>query len=448
MKMHLPSRSPFSSFSFASLRAVGGALAAATLALSVACPAPSGDDAGTDPDGGTAADAGPGGDDGGVDGGDSDAGFDAGPIDGGEDGGPPPVLDAGPDDSLADTPFADVTLRWAGDLDLCNAWQEGGALESEHARRVRVRLPRQPRASLGEQHLSQSTLADVSIERGVMANERWHSVAPVSSSVGEWEVTPPGGNITFWTLTAEVRHDFGAETGTVIERYQVHAFDGEPVADIVVGDPNSYGSNFSFLPAGADDLDAIFLVACEPSQETHLVVEALVGEVTEGPHSGRHFQVTRYVRTFDVFAGSYPVYWDATDVFFTDEPYAGTTVFGQWAHTYSAAHHNWDEASRVLPRNDVGAYHTKFAELDRGDGLSIEAISKVEWANVTSFAQPGTMTVTLQDLETGAESEHAVQLQTAFVDLSTRSLVRETQQECPDVEVQSIGGFAYGGVAG
>lgn len=338
-------------------------------------------------------------------------------------------------------------MRWAEDLDLCNAWQEGADLATEHARRVRVKLPRQPRATPGEQHLAQSTLENVSIERGVTGDDRQREVAAVTSTVSNWEVTPPEGNITYWSLDAEVRHDFGAEVGTVIESYELLSFSDGSVGDVVVGDPNSYGSNFYFLPAGAGDLDAIFLERCAPTQETHLVVEALVGEVQSGPHAGRHFQVTRYVQTFDVFAGSYPVYWDATDVFFTDASYAGLTVFGQWAHTYSAAHHNWDEASRVLPRSDVGAYHTLFSELDRGEGLPIEAISKVEWHDVTSFAQPGTMTITLQDLTTGVESEHPVALQGAFVDLSPRSLVRQAQGSCDDVDVRAIGGFAYSGVA-
>ena len=397
-------------------------------------------------------------DGGSVDGGDNeDAGRpvpqpDAGPgPDGGpppSDAGPPPVLDAGPDDSLEGTPFADATVRWMRDLELCTTWSEGAPLASEHARKVRLHIPRQPRATLGQEHLGQSQLTHVVIETGVDQSERFRTQnTPSVSTLTRWEVVEPANNNSSWVLYADIEHAIADGAGTVVEQYEFYRNAGDGPFEVQIGEPNTYGANFLYIPAGGTIADAIGIRSCDPEIEPDVVVETLVGTIDTGPHAGRHVQVTRYARSFDVFAGSYPVYWDATDVMFTDRPYEGVRTFGYWPHTYSAQHHNWEENSRVLPLRDRGVHQLVTGGLDNGASPFDEIFTKVEWSNVTSDLSPGTLRVTLQDSTTGVDTVHDVRLLGAFHRVDASRLRRGDIDTCGG-EVKYLEAASFGGIAG
>lgn len=331
-------------------------LAASLSFLAAACaPSPGQEDAGPDADAGSIQDAGAVGDAGA---GRGDAGTD-------EDGGPPapPLVDAGPDHTLDGTPFADVAVLWSAPLTLCNSWREGAPLADERARKARVVVPAQARASLGELHLAQARVDGVTLARGVEQADRF-APAAVTTELSSWEVAEPSTTVSSYVLTAELAHDLGP-AGVLREQLSVWRADDDDTAVRYHGG-DAWEVTWALEPP---DAESIFLTPCAGTGVFD-AAEVLVAE----DDAGRQLVVTRWLRTADTLAGSFPVHWLATDVSWADEAWRGQRLFGFFSHTYSAQHHNWAEQSLIEPLRDPAGFHAggpfvRVALKDLRDGL-------------------------------------------------------------------------------
>ena len=293
---------------------------------------------------------------------------------------------------LAGTTLEGIRVHWERSLDLCNAWSEGASIDDELAHKVRVTMTGQARFDLAFDSLASASVLGPTVKTGPMSNGK---VTPIATSrVARYEVIRGEG---YDALGAEIEHDLGAG-GVLVESYSVaRAEDDDDSVEI------GEGAEVTFLWAPAPGEAFHLLQPCAMPADFTTAIAVL-------PASNETLGATfiRYYGTVDseFSAGSYAVRLIASQVVMSDQPWRMFQATGEWAQTYAAQHHNWDEATRIDFTRDLKSYHTVFKPLLDGQPIVAGELKTVQLAGVGG-GDEGSVVITRLDAA-GAETNIAM----------------------------------------
>lgn len=303
-----------------------------------------------------------------------------------------------PDDSLTNTSLAGVAVSWDAPLVLCNRWREGAPLADELQNKIRVTLWPAPRG-LSRNQMEASLLAAVHVERSPFAEGQGHVGAmQADTSLQSYEVTEPQAGAT--SLNAILVHDLG-DLGRIEENFYLWHQEGSPAPDINYNDPDSYWGNFAWFPPRASE--GVLLGDCDGPDNLETAVRVFVAQ-----NEQRQIAVKQYFRTIDTFAGSFPVHFVRSEVWFSDEPWRTTYTDTFWAQTYSAQHHNWFENTVIdFTRSLQGFFkyfHPTNPFFPDGTNDQHQALASVLLQNIDAWDVTPSIEVTWRDLDTQADT--------------------------------------------
>jgi hypothetical protein len=274
--------------------------------------------------------------------------------------------------------------------------------------------------------LQAATLSDVLFERGHLSTERWRP-DPIHSVLKSYDVTLSSASAS---LYAEVEHELN-DGWLLVEAYSVYRVTGDTGPVTVSDDP--YGSvTFSLLVPGTDQ--GVSLGFCTGGDEAQDAVSVMRGTMA----SGKTMVLTRYWRTRDVFAGSYPVHVVTTEARFSDDASQAMSTDDFFAQTYSAEHHNWVENSVIDFLRDPAFFHVTWRPLL--DGTGQEAISRIDLNAIDAYPTEATIDVTTSRVDGGAIVD-TYQAATSWKRVDDTWLTRSAQWQCPEADVFGLQGF-------
>jgi hypothetical protein len=329
--------------------------------------------------------------DGGVDAG---ANADTGPRDTGpSDGGFVPdatPIDAGPgDESIRGTSLEGITIAWPDRLELCSSWREGRTADEELAVKVHLTLEPASRPSLGDGHLSRSTVSGV-IRRGPLADHQ-ASIPTTSATLVRYDLLRPTADTS---VSADLEYTIAG--GTIIEGFSVTRARGD-TRPVVFGD--FYEHTFAFRPSGSTEV--AYLETCGGKDD---LLPAIF--YTSLEYQGRHASLVRFAGFLPSDAGSSPTVPRGGMLIFDDNPWDPIFFHGFWSQIYAAAHHNFDDGSRFDLTRDLGLYQTVYApSLNGGDPIRPTMITRIDLDGVDGFGPPPTATMQVLDTATGQSTQ-------------------------------------------
>lgn len=338
--------------------------------------------------------------------------------------------DATPGGTLAGTTLEGLAIEWTQPLELCTAWSEGASLADEKARKVRVVIPPQARASLDEAPLAASRFIGLDLMRGPDAAQRFHPDADGEvARVTTWQLDR-GRDAD--SLTASVAHTLAGDAGTLHETWNIGGVPGDTRAIVVA--PDTWEVRFGYQPPGSD-LPPAPLERCGGAPEYEDAVSVLVARDEGGK---RWATLVRYWRTPNddgVSAGSYPVTLVAHRLITSESPWRPDEAAGLWANTYAAQHHNFDDASEVDFTRDLGRWHT----IHRVPDPLATPVTKITLAGVLGF-EAASLTIERWSAEGPTSETLPIPEPRRFPRVDSAALGRQLAMTCADGEVLATGG--------
>jgi hypothetical protein len=196
-----------------------------------------------------------------------------------------------------------------------------------------------------------------------------HGPVETAGVVGEWRLTPTTEGASLFT---SVRHDLGAG-GVLFEEYNLSRGEGDerPVQASEV--------TLAWSPAGQPDRVAV-LRPCAGDPALEEAVQVVHAEDEAG-----WVMVLRFLRTSagQVAAGEAPVELVGHRVLTSEQPYWPTEIMGEWANTYVAARHNWDDRTVVDAGLDLGLWHVDLRDAQPGTA----PISQLRFEGLFGFGE-------------------------------------------------------------
>lgn len=340
-------------------------------------------------------------------------------------------LDAS-DDSLRGTTLEGVRIDWPDTLELCSRWREGLSIDAELANKAHVSLKPALRPSLAQAALTGLHLGGGLVRRSPFADRIQDlSVLDPVGILSHYELTNPSGDTS---LEANIEYEI-ADLGILVEQLNVTRVRGMPAAPVIAGDDNFEHHFYLYTPGAHDGTP---LERCGGPATLGPSVQVLVGS-----NAGHSFTITRFLRTREAFAGSFPVNLSSVSVHDSAQLDQRTTAFGYWSQTYAAAHHNWNEGSVIDFTRDLRLYHSVI-EPYRSRG--VQSIASLV-TGVQLSPDSGTLSnfaVDTLTLATGNTVREAFQVSRGWAEVGTPILERQFRQRCAAGRVITVRDEALG----